>query len=149
MMNPNRRTVLGASAAIAGASLLGRSVRADPNGYPIGLQLYSVGDALLKDCEGTLRKIAEIGYREIESAGGGPSVKQIAEVGKSVGLRLRSAHISIPDCKAAQTASSNRRTTTDSNTSSAPRRGPRIHRGSNRSIRLTQCTRSLENSHRL
>jgi sugar phosphate isomerase/epimerase len=98
MASLSRRRFLGASAAVAGAGLFGRGAFADPNGYPIGIQLYSVGDDLQKDFEGTLRQIAEIGYREIEGAGqagGGHSVKQIAEFGKSVGLSLRSVHTSV------------------------------------------------------
>jgi sugar phosphate isomerase/epimerase len=98
MASLNRRRFLGASAAVAGAGLFGRGALADPNGFPIGIQLYSVGDDLRKDFEGTLRKIAEIGYREIEGAGqagGGHTVKQIAEFGKSVGLSLRSVHTSV------------------------------------------------------
>jgi len=35
----------------------------------IGLQLYTVRDALKKDTEGTLAKVAAIGYREVEFAG--------------------------------------------------------------------------------
>lgn len=34
-----------------------------------GLQLYTVRDALAADLEGTLRRVADIGYREVELAG--------------------------------------------------------------------------------
>ena len=40
-----------------------------PLGRPIGLQLYTIRDAVAKDLAGTLRAIAEIGYREVELAG--------------------------------------------------------------------------------
>ncbi len=73
---------------------------ANPNSLPIGIQLFMVREDMKKDFEGTLRKIAEIGFREIESAGrsgGGQSVKQIADFGKSVGLSLRSTHVSVPE----------------------------------------------------
>ncbi len=36
---------------------------------PIGLELYTVGDPLTKDPAGTLRKIAAIGYQEVEVSG--------------------------------------------------------------------------------
>jgi sugar phosphate isomerase/epimerase len=36
---------------------------------PIGLQLYSVRDLLPKDFDGTLHKLREIGYTEVEAAG--------------------------------------------------------------------------------
>jgi sugar phosphate isomerase/epimerase len=38
-------------------------------GRPIGLQLYTLGDEPKKDLEGTLRRVAEIGYRDIELPG--------------------------------------------------------------------------------
>jgi sugar phosphate isomerase/epimerase len=40
---------------------------ANPYGMPIGLQLYTVRDHMEKDLEGTLERVAEIGYREVES----------------------------------------------------------------------------------
>jgi sugar phosphate isomerase/epimerase len=41
-------------------------LRANPLGLPIGLQLWTVKDELKRDFDGTLRKIAEIGYKEVE-----------------------------------------------------------------------------------
>src|SRR6267142_6575223 len=35
----------------------------------IGVQLYTVRDAMKQDFEGTLAKVAEVGYREVEFAG--------------------------------------------------------------------------------
>src|ERR687883_574939 len=35
----------------------------------IGLQLYTVRNEMQKDFEGTLKQVAEIGYREVEFAG--------------------------------------------------------------------------------
>ncbi|WP_052310643.1 sugar phosphate isomerase/epimerase family protein [Granulicella mallensis] len=40
-----------------------------PAGFPIGLQLYSVGDDLQKDVPGTLRQIRALGYERVETAG--------------------------------------------------------------------------------
>ena len=34
-----------------------------PYGMPIGLQLYTVRDHMEKDLEGTLKRVAEIGYQ--------------------------------------------------------------------------------------
>ncbi len=57
--------------AVAAAALSGRG----PGGVrrrrlkSIGLQLYSVRGALQQDFEGTLARVAEIGYREVEFAG--------------------------------------------------------------------------------
>ena len=36
---------------------------------PIALQLYTVRDALAQDFEGTVRRVAEIGYAGVEPAG--------------------------------------------------------------------------------
>jgi sugar phosphate isomerase/epimerase len=45
-----------------------RSANAKPL-LPIGLQLYTVRSLLARDFEGTLAKVARIGYREVEFAG--------------------------------------------------------------------------------
>src|ERR1700721_3785002 len=38
-------------------------------GLPIGLQLYTVGDDLKRDFEGTLAAVSKIGYKTVELAG--------------------------------------------------------------------------------
>lgn len=42
---------------------------ADPYGLPIGLQLYTVRDHIEKDMAGTFRRVAEIGYKDVEIGG--------------------------------------------------------------------------------
>lgn len=67
---------------------------ANPLGKPIGLELYTVGAELEKDYDGTLRQIAAIGYKEVET---GVSPKRKAgDVKKSLqdaGLQCRSLHM--------------------------------------------------------
>jgi len=72
---------------------------AQPYGLPIGLQLYTVGNDLQKDFEGTMKAIAQIGYRQIEGNlnAGGKKPKEIANVAKSLGLGWRSIHTSLPE----------------------------------------------------
>ena len=72
---------------------------ADPNAFPIGIQLFSVGDDLKKDFEGTLRQIAEIGYRQVEGrlSEGGHNPADNAKLFKSLGLGWRSTHTSVPE----------------------------------------------------
>ena len=53
-------------AAVAAGSRWGRNLRATPYGKPIGLQLYTLRNELAKDVPGTLRQVAEIGYKEVE-----------------------------------------------------------------------------------
>lgn len=58
---------------VASASLLavggGLDLYANPYGLPVGLQLYTVRQQLQADFSGTLRKVALIGYKEVEFAG--------------------------------------------------------------------------------
>ncbi|MDR3510767.1 MAG: sugar phosphate isomerase/epimerase [Caulobacteraceae bacterium] len=95
----SRRTFLGYSAAAAGLGFCDRGAFADPGGFPVGLQLYTVGQDLEKDFEGTMRRIAEIGYRQIE--GGlsiaGRDAKAIGGLAKSLDLGWRSIHTSVPE----------------------------------------------------
>ena len=54
---------------LAGLALSPRVLaQARPSWRP-GLQLYTVRDALSTDVEGTLRRVADVGYREVELAG--------------------------------------------------------------------------------
>lgn len=97
MTGSRREFLIGAGAALAAGALLpGRRsmLRANPLGKPIGLQLYTVGAELKKDYDGTLRQIAAIGYREVETAGF--FGKEPAEIKKSLedaGLHCASVHI--------------------------------------------------------
>lgn len=66
---------------------------ASPLGLPLGLQLYSVREELPKDYEGTLRKVAALGYREVEAAGFyGHSAGDVKQAMTKAGLRCVSAH---------------------------------------------------------
>ena len=64
-MTLNRREFLGALPAV-GAIVAGSSVNI---AGPIGVELYTVRDDLKKDFDGTLHRVAQIGYREVEFAG--------------------------------------------------------------------------------
>jgi sugar phosphate isomerase/epimerase len=67
----NRRRFLGTiSGAAAAASLGSKFAFAEQQQHRIktvGIQLYTVRDLLQQDYDGTLAKLAEIGYREVES----------------------------------------------------------------------------------
>src|SRR6476469_7932272 len=70
-MSVNRRTFLGsvgagiAVAAAGSGRILAQSHRIER----LGMQLYTVRDAMAKDFDGTLAKVAELGYKEVEFAG--------------------------------------------------------------------------------
>src|SRR5271165_4111760 len=68
----NRRTFIGSVTAAAVMSRVGWAASeavAERRIEKIGLELYTVRDALAKDFEGTLAQVAKIGYKEVEFAG--------------------------------------------------------------------------------
>jgi len=64
----NRRQFLRRTAsAVTGLAALNHgSLHANPLGLPIGLELYTVRNELEKDFPGTIKQVADIGYREVE-----------------------------------------------------------------------------------
>jgi sugar phosphate isomerase/epimerase len=68
----NRRTFLGTAATATAATLLANKftwAAADHKAGHIGVQLYTVRDAIAKDFDGSLAKVAAAGYKEVELAG--------------------------------------------------------------------------------
>ena len=59
----------------------------------VGVQLYTVRDQMAKDPQGTLKAIADIGYREVELVG---DIPKVAALAKSVGLTAVAVHVSPP-----------------------------------------------------
>ena len=58
-----------------------------------GLQLFSVRDVTDKDLEGTLRAVAEMGYKYVEYAGFfGHSAEQVKEWQDKYGLKCSGTH---------------------------------------------------------
>ena len=68
-----------------------------------GIQLYTVRDEMMNDAKGTLKKLAELGIKQIESAGSkkgyyyGLSPNEMKETCKGLGMTLRSGHIHLDD----------------------------------------------------
>jgi len=88
--------------AAAGAAILAAGVKevSPPERHlsAIGLQLYSVREEMKRDFEGSLQKVADIGYAEIEFAGFfGRSPQQVRDMLDRIGLRAPSAHIGFDD----------------------------------------------------
>src|SRR5881409_2094354 len=85
-----RRRFLATLTAFAAASGVGaRAVPAATRLTRVGVQLYTVRDLLQRDFEGTLARLAAIGFREVEFAGyHGRSPEQLAE-GAGGGARRR------------------------------------------------------------
>jgi sugar phosphate isomerase/epimerase len=68
-----------------------------PSPMPFGIQLYTLRSPLERDFDGTLARVAEIGYREVEFAGYyNRTPAQVREILQRTGLRAPSAHIPLP-----------------------------------------------------
>lgn len=95
----NRRTFIESS--IAAAAVLGKPMSilaAQESHYrkieKIGLQLYTVRSEMPKDFEGTIAKVAQTGYKEVEFAGYFKhSPKEVRAILEKNGLTAPSAHI--------------------------------------------------------
>ena len=62
----------------------------------VGLQLYTIREELEKDFDSTLRKVAAIGYREVEFTGYyNRTPSQVKQTLNKVGLSSPSAHVSL------------------------------------------------------
>ena len=69
-MSLNRRSFLGSlGAGLAVAATPIRVVAQSHRIERLGMQLYTVRDAMAKDFDGTLAKVAALGYKEVEFAG--------------------------------------------------------------------------------
>jgi len=103
----NRRAFLGTSTATLVASELSWAlprvsgfVLTNPDSKEahkikaVGLQLYTVRDAMKSDFDGTVAKVAQIGYKEVEFAGYfDHSPKDISDLLKKNGLTAPSCHV--------------------------------------------------------
>ncbi len=69
MRGMNRRTFIGASIAAAVAASRPAWPAEGQHIKRVGLQLYTVRDLMKADFEGTIAKVAQIGYKEVEFAG--------------------------------------------------------------------------------
>lgn len=87
-----RNTTLGLT-AVAATTRWSRFLRATPYGKPIGLQLYTLRDDLAKDVPGTIKKLAAIGYKEVEVYDFyGRTAKEFGQILKDNGLATPSGH---------------------------------------------------------
>lgn len=90
------------AAALGGLLLPNKSMAAffnKPVAHPLGVQLFTFFNVIDNDVAGTLKKVAAIGYKEIESAfsrkGGyyGMKPKEFASMLNSMGLVWQSHHV--------------------------------------------------------
>ena len=109
----NRRSFLSTLGAATAAAALVRPRTAGASGGasgaaakvgPIGLQLYTVRDAMQKETEATLARVGALGYKEVEFAGyfGHPAA-HIRQFLDKAGLRAPSVHVPIDTMRKAMT----------------------------------------------
>ncbi|OLE78048.1 MAG: xylose isomerase [Bacteroidetes bacterium 13_1_20CM_4_60_6] len=99
-MNISRRIfVKHGTLAVAGAALLPRELFIlGKDKHILGIQLYSVRDDMKKDPAGTLKKLADIGYKNVEHANYvdrkfyGYSASDFKKLLKDTGLEMHSGH---------------------------------------------------------
>jgi sugar phosphate isomerase/epimerase len=94
-----REFIRTAALGIGAATVAARwplDLRANPFGMPIGIQLYTVRDQLAKDVPGTLKQIADIGYKEVEVDGFyGKTPAELRQLLSSLGLSAPSGHYAL------------------------------------------------------
>src|SRR5262249_6406014 len=64
-----RREFIGTAVTGVVATELGWALPAEHKLKAVGLQLYTVRNAMKSDFEGTIAKVAQVGYQEVEFAG--------------------------------------------------------------------------------
>jgi sugar phosphate isomerase/epimerase len=97
----NRRSMLAAIAATGVITMLDGVAEAARTALffkrvalPIGLQLYTLGDEPSKDLDGTLARVASIGYSDIELPGLlGKSAAELKAAADRAGLKISSLHV--------------------------------------------------------
>jgi sugar phosphate isomerase/epimerase len=100
-MKNSRRTFVKSSAmAFIGAAILPRSVFASgTQKATVGIQLYSVRDDMKSDPKGSLRKLADMGYKVVEHAGYadrkfyGFAPSEFKKILADLGLTMYSGHV--------------------------------------------------------
>jgi sugar phosphate isomerase/epimerase len=96
-----RREFLASSAMAVAAASIGIQACSKKKDNPIGLQLYSLRDVINQDVKGTIKQLADWGYREFETYGYnngmlfGMTSKEFNDYVKSVGARVTSGHYGI------------------------------------------------------
>jgi sugar phosphate isomerase/epimerase len=95
----NRRDFLRGGAlgvAAAACSKWSKNLFATPYGKPVGLQLYTLRNELAQDLAGTLRRVAEIGYKEVEIFDFyGKNSAEMRKLLRDSGLSAPSAHYQV------------------------------------------------------
>ncbi|MGI4750113.1 MAG: sugar phosphate isomerase/epimerase family protein [Janthinobacterium lividum] len=96
-----RRDFVKSTAILAAATAFMPDFSAAMPVQNVGIQLYSVRKDMLLDAPGTLKKLAAIGYKNLESAGSdkgsyyGLKPKEFKNIASDLGMKLLSGHVHI------------------------------------------------------
>jgi sugar phosphate isomerase/epimerase len=119
MKRLSRRDFLSMSAMGLGAAALSSGITSDPvlagnlklMKMPLGFQVWTIKDALIKDFPGTLKMMADLGYKSVEmcsppgyeSSGFGPLMKykprEMKKIINDAGLQFLSTHYGMSELK--------------------------------------------------
>ena len=93
----NRRRFLETAATISAATLFSSRFGWAAGEHKInklGVQLYTVRDLMKEDFDGTIAKVAQVGYKEVEFAGYfGHTAEQVKQILQKNGLTAPSTHV--------------------------------------------------------
>jgi sugar phosphate isomerase/epimerase len=95
-MESRRQFLIGSGLGVTALASYGLPTlaRAAPPAKHAGIQLYTINEAMRADAAGSLKKLRQIGYLEVESAGfGGLSATQFRGLIDAAGLTCPSAHL--------------------------------------------------------
>ena len=102
-MKTRREFIIKTTAVAIGSTLLPSFGFAPKKQLALGVQLYTFRDEMLKDPAGTLKKIAALGIKKIETAGSnkgyyyGLQPKEMQSICRDLGMELISGHVRLDD----------------------------------------------------
>lgn len=94
-----KTSLLAGAGTLVGAGLLTQCAEKKPPKKIIGLQLYSLREAMSTDPAGTLAKVADMGYTTLETAGYGDGMlygftpAEFRKTAEALGLKVTGAHL--------------------------------------------------------
>lgn len=110
-----RKFIKSSSAALLGGMLMPGLVYANlPSDHVIGLQLYSLRNEINEDLEESLKRIAAIGYKNVEAAGYsdgkfyGLEPTAFKELVEKLNMKLTSSHLTFKDSEIASVMNAHR-----------------------------------------
>lgn len=102
-MTNRRNFLIHSGTLLAGSMLLPSCMKAGEKLDNLGIQLYTFRDQMAEDAKGTLKLIADLGFKQIESARSdkghyyGLTPTEMKSACEELGMTLRSGHVHIDD----------------------------------------------------